>query len=394
MIKFCGVNFKNPMVIASSPLTSKIEWLIEADRHGAAAASTKLAFIKQPFYGKLRMHTYRRNSSIICYDRRKDMDESLKLIDEGKKRTDLILFANITNDDYDLDGWAYLAKAHENAGADLIEANMVCPNVGLSTKNIAGEESLSGSEQGGAVTGQNPERIEAITRTLKESVDIPVVVKLTPNVDDIGVTARAAERGGADAVCLAGAQTSLPLVDIYDEGRPKYYLLNGVSHGSLGGPSTKLMCFSHVANIAKKTNIPIVGGGGLESAEDCIMMMMWGAHLVTVCTAAMWYGWEVIQRQVRGMEDYLKKMGYGSYYDFIGKSLQYLRSSSKLEALDGWPVVDVDKCNGCTICAKPAHCDAIEMIDKKAVVYPDKCLGCGICVSLCPTGALTMHVAK
>lgn len=392
MLEFCGLNFKNPMVIASSPLTSKIEWLIEAEKHGAAAVSTKLAFIKQPFYGKLRMHTYKRNSSIICYDRRKDMEESLRLVEEGKKKTDLKLFANITNDGYDLDGWAYLAKKHEEAGADLIEANMVCPNVGLSTKNIKGADALSGTEQGGAVTGQNPERIEAITKVLKESVDIPVVVKLTPNVDDIGVTARAAEKGGADAVCLAGAQTSLPLVDIYDNGRPKYHLLNGVSHGSLGGPSTKLMCFSHVANIAKKTNIPVVGGGGLETAEDCIMMMMWGARLVTVCTAAMWYGWEIIEKQVRGMEEYLEKMGYKNYDEFIGMSLQYLRSSSDLEALDGWPVVDKDKCIGCGKCAKPGHCDAIEIIDKKSVVTPEKCLGCGICIAQCPTGALTMYV--
>ena len=208
MLEFCGVNFKNPMVIASSPLTSEVKWLIEAEKHGAAAASTKLAFIRQPFYGKLRMHTYKNNASIICYDRRKDMEESLRLMEEGKKKTNLVLFANITNDGRDLDGWSLLAKKHEEAGADFIEANMVCPNVGLSTKNIKGEEALSNTEQGGAVTGQDPERIEAIVKTLKESVDIPVVVKLTPNVADIGVTAKAAERGGADAVCLAGAQTS------------------------------------------------------------------------------------------------------------------------------------------------------------------------------------------
>jgi dihydroorotate dehydrogenase/Pyruvate/2-oxoacid:ferredoxin oxidoreductase delta subunit len=394
MINYCGVEFKNPMVIASSPLTSKIDRLIEAEKAGAAAVSTKLTFIKQPFYGKLRMHTYLNNGSIICYDRRNDIEESLKLVDEAKKKTSLKLFANITNDAQDMDGWAYLAKKHEEAGADIIEANMVCPNIGLSTKNIRGEGAISEHEHGGAVTGQNPERIAEIVKVLKESVKIPVVVKLTPNVADIGVTAKAAENAGADGVCIAGAQSSLPLVDIYNKGKPQYSLLNGVSHGSLGGPATKLMCFSLVANIAKKTNLPIVGGGGLETWQDSIMMMMWGAKLVTVCTAAMWYGWENIAKQVEGMERYLEKMGYSDYSRITGKSLQYLRSSSDLDAFKGWASVDAEKCIGCGKCEKPAHCNAVKIVNKKSVIDPEKCLGCGICEALCPTKAISMYVAE
>lgn len=391
MIKFCGIEFKNPFVVASSPLTSKIEWLVEADRKGAAAVSTKLAFIRQPFYGKLRMHTYPNNGSIICYDRRLDLDESLRLVDEGKKRTGLKLFANITNDSGDLDGWALLAQKHEEAGADMIEANMICPNIGLSTKSIKGEEAISKTEQGGAITGQNPEKIREIVKTLKKTVKIPVVVKLTPNVSDIGITARAAQDAGADAVCVAGGQSSLPMVDIYNNGKPRFHLLNGVSHGSLGGPAAKLMCYSLIANIAKKTSLPIVGGGGLESFEDCITAMMWGSSMVTACTSIMWYGWDVVENITRGMEDYMLKMGYKDYGDIIGKSLVHLRSSSELEALKGWPVVDRDKCTGCGRCEKPGHCSAVKIIDKKSVIAQEKCLGCGICLALCPVKAMTMH---
>jgi dihydropyrimidine dehydrogenase (NAD+) subunit PreA len=394
MINFCGVELKNPMVIASSPLTSRVKWLIEAEKRGAAAASTKLTFIKQPFYGKLRMHTYLNNGSIICYDRRKDMEESLRLIDETKKKSEIKLFANITHDGEDMDGWALLAKKHEEVGADFIEANMICPNVGLSTRNIRGLESIKSTEHGGAITGQNPEKIAKIVKVLKESVKIPVVVKLTPNVADIGVTAKAAESAGADAVCVAGAQSTLPLVDIYNNGKPGYHLLKGVSHGSLGGPATKLMGFSMVANIAKKTDFPIIGGGGLETYEDCIMMMMWGAKLVTVCTSVMWYGWDIVEKAVKGMETYMEKMGYASYDQIVGMSLNNLRSSSDLEALEGWPEVDKEKCIGCGKCEKPGHCDAIEIINKKSVITADKCLGCGICVSLCPTKAISMHYVE
>ncbi|SFP82512.1 4Fe-4S binding protein [Caldicoprobacter faecalis] len=390
MLEFAGIKFKNPVVIASSPLTSKIKWLIEAEKHGAAAVSTKLTFIKQPFYGKLRMHNNIKLSSIVCYDRRLDLEEGLRLVEEAKKKTNLIIFSNITHDNEDMDGWALLAKEFENAGADIIEANMVCPNVGLSTKSIKGQEALGAGEFGGAVTGQDPQRVRNVIKTLKESVKIPVVAKLTPNVADIGYMVRVCQEAGADGVCLAGAQSSLPLVDIYNDGKPEYHLLNGVSHGSLGGPACLNMAFSQVAQAATKSSLPIIGGGGLETAEQCIMMMMWGATLVTMCTSVMWYGWEIVDRIVRGMEEYLEKQGV-TYQDIIGKSLKYLRPSHQLEALEGWPEVDLDKCIGCGRCAKPGHCDAIEMVDDKPAITPDRCLGCGICIALCPTKALTMH---
>ncbi len=350
MIEYAGVKLRNPFVVASSPLTSKIEWLKQAEEHGAAAASTKLTFIKQPFYGKLRMYNSLKEASIICYDRRLDIEEGLELTRKAKEQTDLVIFTNITSDSADLEGWARLAREHEQAGADLIEANLICPNVGLSTKSIKGIEAMSSTELGGAITGQNPELVGQVVATLKANVKIPVVVKLTPNVTDIGLIAIACQNAGANGVCLAGAQSSLPAVDIYNNGRPKYELLNGVSHGSLGGPATKLMAFSQVAQVSTKTKLPIVGGGGLETAEDAIMMMMWGATLVTYCTSIMWYGWDVVRKTVDGMKEYMDRMGYSDYREIIGRSLQYLRPSSGLEALPGHPLIDQNKCVGCGRC--------------------------------------------
>ena len=86
MIEFAGVKFKNPFVVASSPLTNKLEWLKAADEHGAAAVSTKLTFVQQPFYGKLRMFNAPKEASIICYDRRLDIEEGLELTRKAKER--------------------------------------------------------------------------------------------------------------------------------------------------------------------------------------------------------------------------------------------------------------------------------------------------------------------
>lgn len=389
MIEYAGVKFKNPFVVASSPLTSKLEWLKAADEHGAAAVSTKLTFVRQPFYGKLRMYNSPKEASIICYDRRLDIEEGLELTRKAKEQTDLVIFTNITSDSADLDSWKRLAQEHEQAGADLIEANFICPNVGLATKSLKGSAALAETEKGGAITGQNPELVKQIVTALKASVKIPVVAKLTPNVTDVAVIAQACKDAGADGVCLAGGQSVLPPVDIYNNGRPKYELINGASHGSLGGPSAKLLGFSQVAQVATKTGMPLVGGGGLETAEDAIMMMMWGATLVTYCTSIMWYGWDVVRKTVDGMEAYMKAMGYTDYSQIIGKSLAHLRSSSQLEAIPGYPLIDTAKCVGCGRCTLPGHCGAVTVIDGKARVDAAACLGCGICKQLCPTKAIS-----
>jgi dihydroorotate dehydrogenase subfamily 1 len=386
-IRFAGIAFKNPFVVASSPLTANLRVLEEADRAGAAAASVKLTFIRQPFYGKLRMYNDPRVGSIVCHDRRLDMDEAARLIEEAKRKTSLVLFSNITHDAEDLEGWATLAKAMENAGADLIEANLICPNIALTATRL-GEEGLGEKgERGGALTGQDPILTRNVTRALKEAVRIPVVCKLTPNVTDITLIARACEEGGADGVCLAGAQLSLPPVDIYHPDRV-YPLLRGASVGSLGGPATRLMGDAAVAQTARRVRIPIVGGGGIQTWQHAIEYMMWGATLVTACTEIMWRGWEVVTRIVSGMEKFLEEQGYSSWDEIVGRALPNLRANVQLEPLSGAPQVDLERCNGCSICLKPGHCFAISLVDGKAVVDAAACYGCGICVALCPRKAL------
>jgi dihydroorotate dehydrogenase subfamily 1 len=389
VIEYAGIRLKNPLVIASSPLTSRIEVLKAADDAGAAAVSTKLTFIKQPWYGKLRMYNDPKVGSIVCHDRRLDMDEAVRLIEEAKKKTSLVIFTNITHDADDPAGWTTLAKAMENAGADAIEANLICPNIELTAQQLGAESLGKQGERGGAITGQIPEAAQEVAQTLKDAVGIPVVCKLTPNVTDITAIARACEAGGADGVCLAGAQLSLPPVDIYHPDRV-YPLLDGASMGSLGGPAARLMGYAAVAQTARRVSIPIIGGGGLQNWQHGIQFMMWGATLITVCTEIMWRGWEVATKIVDGMERFLADQGYGSYDEVIGRAVANLRPAYELNAIQGAPVVDNDRCIGCGKCLKPGHCFAISLVDEKAVVDEEKCYGCGICVAVCPVNALSL----
>jgi len=106
MPTFAGIRLKNPIVVASSPLTARPELLKMAENAGAAGVSTKLTFIKQPFYGELRMYNDPRVGSIVCHDRRLDLAEGARLVEEGKETTSLVIFTNITYEGEDLEGWA------------------------------------------------------------------------------------------------------------------------------------------------------------------------------------------------------------------------------------------------------------------------------------------------
>ncbi len=387
MIDFAGIRFRNPFVVASSPLTVKPFLLKRAYDCGAAAASTKLTLIKQSFYKRLRMYHDPRVGSIVCVDRRLDLEEGVRLIEEGKRLApDLLLFANITHEGEDLESWGRLAKAMEEAGADLIEPNFVCPNLTLTAHQLGQPAGL-----GGALTGQDPDLARQVVGIVKSAVKIPVVPKLTPNVTDVAAVAAACVAGGADGLCLAGAQLSLPPVDIYDLDHV-YDLAQGASLGSLGGPACRLPGYAMVAETAKRVPAPLVGGGGLMNWEHALQYMLWGATLVTACTSLMWYGFELIPRILEGLEKYMREMGLTSYDQLVGRALHNLRPAAEMDMLAGVPTVDPQRCNGCGLCLRPGHCYAIEMPEKLPLVDAEKCLGCGVCVAICPRKALSFAV--
>jgi dihydropyrimidine dehydrogenase (NAD+) subunit PreA len=390
VIEFAGLRFRNPFVVASSPLTVKPFLMKKAYDHGAAAASTKLTLIKQSFYKKCRMYHDPRVGSIVCVDRRLDLEEGVRLIDESKRLVpDLLLFANITHEGADLESWGFLAKAMENAGADLIEPNFICPNLTLTARQL-GQDSTS---QGGAITGQDPDLARQVVGIIKAAVKIPVIPKLTPNVTSIPGIAMACGQGGADGLCLAGAQLSLPPVDLHNLDHI-YDLSQGASYGSLGGPACQLPGYAMVAQVARRSTLPLVGGGGIMNWEHCAQYMLWGARLVTACTSLMWYGFELIPKMLAGLERYMQEMSFASYDDLVGRALHNIRPAAELEMLDDAPALDAARCNGCGLCLRPGHCYAIEMVDAHPVIDRDKCLGCGVCVAICPRKALSFAVYK
>lgn len=179
--------------------------------------------------------------------------------------------------------------------ADLLEINISCPNV----------------KEGGIAFGQNPVSVEAITRAVKAKAKQPVIMKLSPNVTDITEMARAAEAGGADALSLINTLTGMK-IDIH---RRAFALANKT--GGLSGPAIKPVAVRMVYQVANAVKLPIIGMGGIMTADDAIEFIMAGATAVAVGTANFVNPFAT-EEIVRGIEDYMQTYGIDNLQDLIG----------------------------------------------------------------------------
>jgi dihydropyrimidine dehydrogenase (NAD+) subunit PreA len=390
MISFAGITLKNPIVVASSPLSNSIDLLKRAEDNGAAGASLKLTFEKVPFPSQLRSYSLPGTGLFFGIDRRLNKDEGLELMRMGKEKTSLVLMANITSHSADLEKWVSLAREFEEAGADMIEANLVCPHTGLPSQ-LLGENVLE-ELRSGAQIGQVPELCQLITRALKDALDIPVVPKPYSNHPRFPETVKAIEEGGADGMSVSTSiPVCLPAPDIYGGGNPTVPLLDKASLGIITGyPLAKHSIFGKISQIKNNSELEIVASGGVSKWTDIVEMTMWGATAVGICTHLMWYGFEEIPTMLEGLSRYMEEQEVDSLDSIRGVALKYLTSSSELQILEGAAIVDPDLCNSCGLCLKPGHCVAVTM-KEKARVDPEKCIGCSICVNLCPKKAIRME---
>ncbi|MGB4337834.1 MAG: hypothetical protein WBK10_04625 [Bacillota bacterium] len=395
MIDFGGLKLKNPVVIASGPCSATIEQLEAAARAGAAGASIKQVMTRQTFRGNLRAYSVPDHVMVFPIDRRLDVEEGLELVREAKRRKlDMAIIVNLSSQEPDIEEYGRLARRFEQVGADAIEINLCCPNFSL-TKRQLGKEVTSDDIETGAVTGQNPQLAAAITKCIKEHVDIPVIPKLTPTALDPGRVASECEKAGADGFSVVGGPSlGAPPVDIYDGGRPLYPLMARAAFGAMTGSIIRYATYKVTGQVAQRVSVPVMSSGGIDTWQHAVEMMMWGAKVVSVCTSVMWYGWDVVTRLVKGIERFVAEQGYGSTDDLVGLALGHLTSSEDLGLLPGYAVVDPERCIGCGVCTKPGHCNAVEMVGGKAVIDPRLCLGCSVCVALCKKGAIRMAEAS
>lgn len=178
---------------------------------------------------------------------------------------------------------------------DMLEINISCPNV----------------KEGGIAFGQDAKSVEAITKEIKKHAAQPVIMKLSPNVTDITEMARAAEAGGADALSLINTLTGMK-IDIH---KRKFALANKT--GGLSGPAVHPVAVRMVYQTAQAVGLPIIGMGGILTAEDAIEMMLAGAAAVSVGTAN-FHNPAVTEEIIDGIRDYMKNQGVSDVKELVG----------------------------------------------------------------------------
>ena len=385
---FLGIKSPNPFWLASAPPTDKEYNVVRAFEAGWGGVVWKtlgidphVVNVSGPRYGTLRSQDRKiigLNNIELITDR--SLETNLEEIARVKRNwPDRAVVVSIMVP-CDEESWKFILPLVEQTGADGIELNFGCPH-GMSERGM------------GAAVGQVPEYIEMVTRWCKQYCRLPVIVKLTPNIADIRFPARAAKRGGADAVSLINTINSIIGVDL-DNMLMSPNTGGKGSHGGYCGPAVKPIALNMVAEIARDSEtlgLPMSGIGGVSNWKDAAEFIALGCGTVQVCTAVMVHGFSIVQDMISGLNNYMEQHSYHTLDDFRGKAVptvtdwRYLNLNHVEKA-----VIDQDsciKCGKCHIaCEDTSHQAITNMKDgeRHFEVKEKDCVGCNLCVSICP----------
>ncbi|MDX1555033.1 MAG: NAD-dependent dihydropyrimidine dehydrogenase subunit PreA [Xanthomonadales bacterium] len=278
--------------------------------------------------------------------------------------------------------WKEILKAVEQTGCDGVELNFGCPH-GMSERGM------------GSAVGQVPEYIQDVAGWCKTHTELPVFVKLTPNITDIRYPARAAKAGGADAVSLINTINSITGIDLQTFS-PEPSVAGKGAHGGYCGPAVKPIALSMVSEIARDPEtrgLPISGIGGISTWRDAAEFIALGCGSVQVCTAAMHYGFKIIDDLVDGLSNWMDDNGHADIEAFRGKAVPNVTDWNQLD-LNYKTIahIDQDKCIQCGLCYISCEDASHQSISRgrdengKRVyeVIDDECVGCNLCYLVCP----------
>ena len=388
-INFQGIKSPNPFWLASAPPTDKAYNVVRAFEAGWGGVVWKTLGEEGPPIVNVNGPRY---GAIYGADRRLLGLNNIELITDRSLEINLQEIKQVKRDWQDRamvvsimvpceeDAWKKILPLVEDTGADGIELNFGCPH-GMSERGM------------GASVGQVPEYIEMVTRWCKETTNMPVLVKLTPNISDIRYPARAAKNGGADAVALINTISSIISVDL-DSLAPHPTIDGKGSHGGYCGPAVKPIALNMVAEIARDaetSDLAMSGIGGITDWRDAAEFIALGCGSVQVCTAAMTYGFKIVEEMIDGLSNWMDEKGYDNISDFQGKAVpnvtdwQYLNLNYVTKAK-----IDQDLCIKCgrchIVCEDTSHQAITQMIDgaRGFEVIDEECVGCNLCVSVCP----------
>jgi dihydropyrimidine dehydrogenase (NAD+) subunit PreA len=387
-IDFCGVKFKNPFLLSSSPVSNSAEMVAQSFDAGWSGVVFKtLNSDRLPIiHPSPRMHC-------INYGSKREMAvQNVEMISDRPLKDNLAEFLYLEKNYPDhpiiasimgffLDEWVYLAKAAEDNGADMLELNFSCPHMCI--------------EGAGHKVGQAFELLEGFTEAIKKAVSIPVMAKMTPNITDMNEPAMYAKNGGADAISAINTVRGISGIGLEDfVPRPNVFGKGAISGTS--GPAVKPIGLNFIASMAQNQNLglPLSGIGGIETWLDALEYIALGASTIQVTTGVMHYGYRIVEDMIEGLTDFMAERRIGKVSDLVGKALPNLYETEAFDlGRQGIAQYDMDLCIGCGQCyivCKDAAGQAIEWDaeTRRPNLIEDKCLSCMLCKFVCPVPEL------
>lgn len=293
-VKIAGVEWNNPVTVASGTFGSGEEYSEFVDLNRLGAVTTKgVANVPWPGNPTPRVAEIHSGMMNAIGLQNPGIDVFCKRDIPFLRQYDTKIIVNVcgrSTEDY-----CEVVERLANEDVDMLEINISCPNV----------------KEGGIAFGQNPKAAEEITRAVKKYAKQPVIMKLSPNVTSIFEMAKAVEAGGADAISLINTLTGMKI----DINRKTFALANKT--GGVSGPAIHPIAVRMVYEAANAVNVPIIGMGGIETAEDAIEMLLVGASAVSVGTAN-FYNPNVTMEIVDGIARYMEQNHFASVQDMVG----------------------------------------------------------------------------
>ncbi len=382
-IEYLGVKCENPFFLSSSPVGSDYDMVSKCFEEGWGGVFYKTIGFWIPDECSPRFD--QNNKEGLPWIGFKNMEmisdkpteynfEQIRKL--KRKYPDKVIVASIMGENEK--EWRELATLAEQAEADLIEGNFSCPQ--MTTCSM------------GSDVGTNPELTEKYSKAVTAGSKLPFIAKMTPNITNMEIPARAAIAGGAKGISAINTIKSITNIDYENmTGMP---VVDGKSSISgYSGAAARPIALRFVAQLLQDMElrgVPISGIGGIETWRDALDYLVLGCRNVQVTTAIMQYGYRIVQDMISGVSHWMDERGYDKLDDFIGIALPNLVPADQIRrTFKILPSFDLSGCIGCGRCYISCYDGAHQAIlwdEKKRRPSLDekKCVGCHLCINVCP----------
>ena len=387
-VDFCGVKFKNPFMLSSSPVANSAEMIgrafdtgwsgvayktITGDRVKIIHPSPRMAGYDSGSQRLIGLQNVEQISDRRLSDNLRDISYLKKHWPDHRIMTSIMGFSGPE--------WVELAKAATDAGSDLLELNLSCPHMTV--------------EGSGSKVGQKEDLVRLFTELVRNATAIPVVVKLTPNITDMTVPAKFAKLGGANGIAAINTVASIAGIQL-DTLVPTMNVFGRSAACGYSGPAVKPIGLRFISDMARdpELHLPLSGMGGIETWIDALEYLLVGATTIQVTTGIIHYGYGIVEDMIEGVSDYMASRGIKRVADLVGTALPNIGTTDAFDLQrQGVAKYDLDRCVGCgqcyTVC-RDAGGKALAWngTNRRPELAEDKCLSCMICSFICPVEGL------